>query len=122
MKFTVQPSEGTETTTSRPLTDNYFLRDELAERLRKADPLVLDFLVQFYVDPDTRTPIQGHLDSLADAPLVKVAQVRIPSCDLDDQGTPCSERSGGSAVVLPMACDGGPPPLGQRDACQACRL
>jgi hypothetical protein len=83
VKFTVRPSDGTEATASRPLTSN-FLRDELADRLRKGD-LVLDFLVQFYVD-DTRTPIE---DTSApwepdDAPLVKVAQVRIARCELDD--------------------------------------
>jgi hypothetical protein len=83
VKFTVRPSVGTETTTSRPLTSN-FLRDDLADRLRKAD-LVLDFLVQFYVD-DTRTPIEDTSISW-DAPLLKVAQVRILSCDLDDRAT-----------------------------------
>ncbi|RWB04819.1 hypothetical protein [Mesorhizobium sp.] len=83
VKFTVCPAEGTEPTESRPLTPN-FLRDELAERLRRAD-LMLDFLVQFYVD-DTRTPIEDT--SVAwDAPLVKVAKVRIPNCDLDHPPT-----------------------------------
>ena len=83
VKFTVRPATGTAATTDRPLTDN-FLRDELADRLRKAD-LVFDFLVQFYVD-DARTPIEDT--SIAwDAPLLKVAQVRIPSCDLDDPHT-----------------------------------
>lgn len=83
VKFMVRPAAGTEATTSRPLTDN-FLRDELADRLRKAD-IVLDFLVQFYVD-DTRTPIEDT--SVAwDAPLLKVAQVLIPSCDLDNPQT-----------------------------------
>jgi hypothetical protein len=83
VKFTVRPAEGTPTATSRPLTDD-FLRQELAERLRKADVL-LDFLVQFYVD-DERTPIEDTSIPW-DAPLVRVAQVRIPSCDLDDQDT-----------------------------------
>jgi hypothetical protein len=83
VKFTVRPAAGTAATINRPLTSN-FLRDELADRLRKAD-LVLDFLVQFYVD-DARTPIEDT--SIAwDAPLVKVAQVRIPRCDLDDPDT-----------------------------------
>lgn len=83
VKFTVRPAAGTEVTTDRPLTDN-FLRDELADRLHKSD-VVFDFLVQFYVD-DARTPIEDT--SIAwDAPLVKVAQVRIPSCDLDDPRT-----------------------------------
>lgn len=83
VKFTVQPAVGTEPAANRPLTSN-FLRDELADRLRKGD-VVLDFLVQFYVDKD-RTPIEDTsiLWKLGDAPLVKVAQVRIPSCELDD--------------------------------------
>jgi hypothetical protein len=80
VKFTVRPAAGTDATTSRPLTNN-FLRDELADRLRKAD-LVFDFLVQFYVD-DAHTPIEDT--SIAwGAPLLEVAQVRIPSCDLDN--------------------------------------
>ena len=83
VKFTVRPAKGTEATASRPLTNN-FLRDELADRLRKAD-LVFDFLVQFYVD-DIRTPIEDT--SIAwDVPLLKVAQVRIPSCDLNNPQT-----------------------------------
>lgn len=83
VKFTVRPAAGTDATTSRPLTNN-FLRDELADRLRKAD-LVFDFLVQFYVD-DAHTPIEDT--SIAwDAPLLEVAQVRIPSCDLDNPHT-----------------------------------
>ena len=83
VKFTVRPAAGTEATTSRPLTNN-FLRDDLADRLRKAE-VVFDFLVQFYVD-DTRTPIED-ISIAWDAPLLKVAQVRIPSCDLDDPHT-----------------------------------
>jgi hypothetical protein len=83
VKFTLRPAAGVEATTNRPLTNN-FLRDELADRLRKAD-LVFDFLVQFYVD-DTRTPIEDT--SIAwDVPLLKVAQVRIPSCNLDNPQT-----------------------------------
>jgi hypothetical protein len=83
VKFTVRPAAGTEAPMDRPLTDN-FLRDELADRLRKAD-VVFDFLVQFYVD-DSRTPIEDT--SIAwDAPLLKVARVRIPSCDLADPHT-----------------------------------
>jgi hypothetical protein len=86
VKFTVRPAAGTEATASRPLTSN-FLRDELADRLRKGD-LVLDFLVQFYLD-DTRTPIEDTSIPWQpdDTPLVKVAQVRIPRCDLDDPHT-----------------------------------
>jgi hypothetical protein len=83
VKFTVRPAAGTEAARDRPLTDN-FLRDELAGRLRKAD-LLLDFLVQFYVD-DIRTPIEDT--SVAwDTPLLQVAKLRIPRCDLDDPRT-----------------------------------
>ena len=73
------------------MTDN-FLRDELADRLRKAD-LVLDFLVQFYVD-DVRTPIEDTSVPWRpeDTPLLKVAQLRIPRCDLDDPRVPRTER------------------------------
>jgi hypothetical protein len=84
VKFTVRPAEGTEARTSRLQRDNFnFLRDELADRLRKGD-LMFDFLVQFYID-DTRTPIEDT--SLPwkpdDTPFVKLARVRIPRCDLD---------------------------------------
>jgi len=83
VKFTVRPQEGTAAATRRPRTDN-FLRDELADRLRKGD-LILDFLLQFYVN-DTRTPIEDTSIRWkpAYAPFVKVAQVRIPCCELDD--------------------------------------
>jgi hypothetical protein len=86
VKFTVRPAEGTAATMDRPLTEN-FLRQELADRLRKAD-LVLDFLVQFYVD-DVHTPIEDTSVPWRpeDTPLLKVAQLRIPRCDLDDQRT-----------------------------------
>jgi hypothetical protein len=86
MKFTVRPAQGTAATTDRPLT-NDFLSEELADRLRKAD-LAFDFLVQFYVD-DARTPIEDTSVPwrLEDTPLLKVAQLRIPRCDLDDPGT-----------------------------------
>ena len=83
VKFTVRPAEETEATTSRSQTRN-FLRDDLADRLRKGD-VVLDFLLQFFVD-DTLTPIEDTSIPWKpdDAPLVKVAQVRIPCCELDD--------------------------------------
>ena len=86
VKFTVRAAQGTAATTDRPLTEN-FLRDELADRLRKAD-LVLDFLVQFYVDK-AHTPIEDTSVPWRpeNAPLLKVAQLRIPHCDLDDQRT-----------------------------------
>jgi len=82
VKFTIRPAEGTKPPVDRPLTDN-FLRDELAERLRTGD-IGLDFLVQFYLD-DTRTPIEDTSVPWkpADSPLVKLAHVRIPSCNLD---------------------------------------
>jgi hypothetical protein len=83
VKFTVRPSEGTEPPARRPQTDN-FLREELADRLRKGD-LMFDFVVQFYVD-DKRTPIEDTSVPWKPehAPFVKVAQLRIPSCNLDD--------------------------------------
>ena len=86
VKFTVRPAQGTAATTDPPLTDD-FLREELADRLRTAD-LTMDFLVQFYVD-DVRTPIEDTSVPWRpeDTPLLKVAQLRIPRCDLDDQRT-----------------------------------
>ena len=83
VKFTVRPAAGTAPPAPRPLTEN-FLRDELADRLRNGD-VVLDFLVQFYVD-EARTPIEDTSVPWRpeDAPPVKVAEVRIPRCDLDD--------------------------------------
>jgi hypothetical protein len=91
VKFTIRPAQGTTATTDRRLT-NDFLREELADRLRKAD-LVFDFLIQFYVD-DVRTPIEDTSVPWRpeDTPLWKVAQLRIPSCDLKDPHT--SEQSG----------------------------
>jgi catalase len=46
---------------------------------------MFDFLVQFYVD-DVHTPIEDTSVPWQpeDAPLLKVAQLRIPRCDLDD--------------------------------------
>jgi hypothetical protein len=78
VKFTVRPAPGTAETTRRPSTED-FLRDDLAERL-KSD-IVLDFLVQFYVD-DTRTPIEDTSVEWK-TPLQKVAELRIPKCDLN---------------------------------------
>jgi len=83
VKFTVRPAEGIGTATRRDLTRD-FLREELADRLRKAD-LVLDFLVQFYVD-ESRTPIEDT-SIVWDTPFLKVAQLRIPGCDLDRPDT-----------------------------------
>jgi len=85
MKFTVRPAEGTPAAKNYSSADDDFLRKELADRLRTTD-LVMDFLAQFYVDR-TRTPIEDTSVpwEVADAPLLKVAQLRIPRCDLDDQ-------------------------------------
>jgi hypothetical protein len=81
--FTVRPSEGTEPLTRRRRTEN-FLREELADRLRKGD-VIFDFLLQFYVD-DEHTPIEDNsvLWKPEHTPFVKGAQLRIPSCNLDD--------------------------------------
>ena len=86
VKFTVIAADGTAEATDRRSTEN-FLRDELADRLRKED-LVLDFLVQFYVD-EMRTPIEDTSVPwrYEDAPKLKVAQLRIPRCDLNDPQT-----------------------------------
>jgi hypothetical protein len=83
VKFTVRPGERTAATVERPLTHD-FLREELADRLRKTD-LVFDFLVQFYTD-DVRTPIEDTSVPWRpeDTQLWKIAQLRIQRCDLDD--------------------------------------
>lgn len=86
VKFSVRPPEGTKKPTSRA-RGNDFLRKELADRLRKGD-LVFDFVVQFYVD-DQFTPIEDtsvHWEP-DHAPFLKVAELRIPSCNLDDPRT-----------------------------------
>ena len=86
VKFTVRPAEGTKPVSKRPLTDD-FLRQELADRLREGD-LIFDFVVQFYVN-DKFTPIEDT--SIAwkpeHAPLLTIAQLRIPRCDLTDLHT-----------------------------------
>jgi len=84
VKFMVRPPEGTEQPAPRRRTPD-FLRDELADRLRKGDVL-FDFVVQFYVD-DKRTPIEDTAVRWEPeiAPFIKVAQLRIPSCDLDKE-------------------------------------
>lgn len=85
VKFTVRPVKGTQEPVRRRRTDN-FLREELAERLRKGDVL-FDFVVQFYVD-EVHTPIEDTSVFWKEehAPFVPVAQLRIPACDLDDPG------------------------------------
>lgn len=81
VKFMVQP---TDTRAKFRLPTKNFLRDELACRLRKAN-IVLDFLVQFYLD-EVSTPIEDT-SIVWDSPWRKVAQLRILSCDLDDPQT-----------------------------------
>lgn len=88
--FTVQPAEGTAPPRRRQRTED-FLREELADRLRKGD-LVFDLVVQFYVDEE-RTPIEDTSVRWL-APFVKVAQLRIPKCDLDD----CQIRQRSEAI------------------------
>jgi hypothetical protein len=84
VKFTVRPAEGTAPPARRPSRSDNFLREELSDRLREGD-LVFDFVVQFYVD-DERTPIEDTSVRWEpeNAPFVKVAQLRIPGCNLDD--------------------------------------
>jgi hypothetical protein len=86
VKFTVRPAAGTPPALPRPRTPD-FLREELAERLRQGD-LLFDFLLQFYVD-ERRTPIEDTSVPWRseDAPLLRVAQLRIPRCGLDDPRT-----------------------------------
>jgi hypothetical protein len=83
VKFMVAPAPGTvEAAKCGPARDS--LRDELAERLRRAD-LMFDFFVQFYAD-DKKTPIEDtSVPWLSEhAPFLKVAQLKIPRCELDD--------------------------------------
>jgi hypothetical protein len=83
VKFIVRPSEQTEAPTRPRATEN-FLREELADHLRKGD-LLFDFVLQFDVD-NAHTPIEDTSVpwKAKHAPFVKVAQLRIFSCDLDD--------------------------------------
>ena len=81
VKFMVQP---TDTRAKFRLPTKNFLRDELACRLRKAN-IVLDFLVQFYLD-EVSTPIEDT-SIVWDSPWRKVAQLRILSCDLKNSDT-----------------------------------
>ena len=94
VKFTVRPAEGTAATTARPSTDKDFLRKELADRLRKAD-LMHGFpgsiLRGLTTARRSRTP--RSRGGLKTRPLLKVAQLRIPRCDLDDpQSRALSEK------------------------------
>ena len=85
-KYTVQPEKGTKAPAHRSLTAD-FLKDELADRLRDK-ALVFDFFVQFYTD-DVHTPIEDTAVRWKNrhAPKLKVAQLRIPRCDLNDPQT-----------------------------------
>ena len=86
VKFTVRPAKGTKPATKRRLTDD-FLREELADRLRKED-LVFEFVIQFYVN-ERFTPIEDSSIPWKPehAPFVTVARLRIPKCDLTDPRT-----------------------------------
>jgi hypothetical protein len=93
VRFAVRPAPetrglapGTKWPAKRPQTDN-FLREELADRLRKGD-LNFDFLVQFYVN-ERHTPIEDTSIPWKQkhAPFVKVAELRIPKCNLSDPDT-----------------------------------
>lgn len=84
VKYIVQPAPGTERPPRCRGASPDFLREELAERLRRGD-LLFDFLVQFFVD-ERRTPIEDtsvRWNRRASPPL-KVARLRIPSCDLNE--------------------------------------
>jgi hypothetical protein len=79
VKFMVRLPEKTTETTS-PSSSDDFLHDDLARRLRQAD-IVLDFLVQFYID-DKSTPIEDT-SVRWNTPWLKVAELHIPKCDPD---------------------------------------
>ena len=81
--FTVRPSDGTKPPARLRRTAN-FLQEELTDRLRKGD-VIFDFVLQFYVDEE-RTPIEDNsvLWKPEHTPFLTVAQLRIPSCNLDD--------------------------------------
>lgn len=86
VKFTVRPARGTEPAAGDVPEDRPdFLREDLADRLRKSD-LVFDFLVQFFVDkrftPIEDTSVQWEPEV---TPFVEVARLRIPQCELDQE-------------------------------------
>jgi hypothetical protein len=85
VKFTVRPADGTKPATKRRRTDD-FLREELTDRLRAGD-LNFEFVVQFYVS-ERFTPIEDSSVPWKpeNAPLVTIARLRIPKCDLSDPG------------------------------------
>lgn len=84
VKFTVQPAEGTKQPAAMRRPSDDFLREELADRLRKED-LMFDFAVQFYVN-ESLTPIEDSSIQWKSkhAPFVTVARLRVPKCDLSD--------------------------------------
>ena len=82
VKFSVKAVGATPNTIDRPETTKDFLREELAERLRKED-LVMDFKVQFYAD-EISTPIEDTSVLWRTEPFT-VARLRIPRVDLDDE-------------------------------------
>lgn len=79
VKFIVQPRDGGAEINRHPASGDDFLHRDLVERL-KSD-IVLDFLVQFYVD-DVRTPIEDTSVKW-DTPAHKVAELRIPKWNPD---------------------------------------
>jgi hypothetical protein len=82
VKFSIKAVGATAPTIDRPEKTKDFLREELAERLRRED-LVMDFKVQFYAD-DASTPIEDTSVLWQTEPLT-VARLRIPRVDLDDE-------------------------------------
>lgn len=86
VKFTLKPGEGTRPAAGDiPEDSPDFLREDLAERLRKAD-LVFDFVVQFFVNKEL-TPIEDTSVPWHEGvtPFVSVARLRIPKCELDQK-------------------------------------
>jgi deferrochelatase/peroxidase EfeB len=65
-----------------------YLRDDLRRRLLAGD-LHFDFMVQFHVDP-VSTPIDGAY--AWDVPFVKLAELTIPSCDIDSYEAKADEH------------------------------
>lgn len=89
IKFSVQPTEEAsqvEAETDAESGPN-FLRQELADCLRKGD-ILLDFYIQFFKN-ETLTPIEDTFVEWTpeDSPPIKVAQIRILSCDLEELET-----------------------------------
>ena len=68
-----------------------YLRDDLRRRLAAGD-LRFDFLAQFYADA-ARTPIDGAAAwPEPAAPFLRLAELRIPACDLDSEQARHDER------------------------------